>query len=192
MENIIGICGKFGSGKSTIAEYISEETNIEIFRFDKFIITQLLRFPYRRLAKKRLGLSPSLNFDHLLSNMRNLDRNLTSIEKKTILRWGNKEIKRLGRSGKPILIDFFGLPISKFFPAFGTKILITSDDEIRKGKLEMRNGFSKEEISRIDSLAADIVTYNKEEFDYIIENDYKSMPAEINQILALIRSKYSS
>jgi len=179
---IIGVTGKFGSGKSHLANFLSDKTGYPIFHFDKYIIEKLMRPCIRQIVEKRIGCKLSLEHSHLLSNLQTLERTLTKFEKGMILGMGNRKIKKLMRSGSPVIIDFFGLPISKHFKNFKLKILIQSDDQTRVKKLAERNGFTPEQVAHIDKIANDIVDYKDHEYDHIIINDYKSIPKAIQEI----------
>jgi len=183
---IIGICGKFGSGKSYIAQHLSKETGIPIFHFDKFIVKKLMRPGIKQVAQWKLGKKLSLGYGHLLSNLGSLERTLRWYEKMMILRWGNKALRKLMKKGDPVIIDFFGLPISKHFDRFAYKVLVVSDDGERKMRLIERNGFTTEQASNIDKVAADIVDYSEHKFDYVIENDYISLPPAVRDLEALL------
>jgi len=191
MKNIIAICGKFGSGKSYVANYLSEQTDIQVFHMDKYIIEKLMRFPYRRIATKRLKMSPCLSHPHLLSNMKELDRLLTRFEKKVVLGWGNKKIKKLSKLRKPVIIDFFGLPLSQHFPTFKMRILIESNEDLRKEKLVERNEFTLQQVNQINKIADDIISYDKGKFDYVLENNYDSMPIKTEEIKEKLLAFYS-
>ena len=185
VENIIGISGKFGSGKSHIANVLSDEMGIPVYKMDACIIEGLSRFPYRRIAQRCLKTKLTKEHDHLLSNMQNLNRTMTRLEKWLVLRIGNKQIRRLGKSGEPVIIDFFGLPISKYWVAFGKKILVVAkDDDERKRQFMERNGFTPEQVAMLDTVAKDIVNYDNYKFDAIIENDYtESRGVDLDAVL---------
>ena len=185
---IIAVTGKFGSGKSHIANYIAEKTGLEIFHFDKYIIERLMQSKFKGTVERRIIAKLSLEHAHLLSNLQNLGRTLTKFEKNAILRLGNKKIKSILKSQTPIIIDFFGLPISKHFSKFEIKILVQSDESERFERLTTRNGFTPDQARQIDAIAADIVNYENHEFDHTIQNDYATIPPEIDGIIEPLTS----
>ena len=172
---VIGISGKFGSGKSHFARKLSEETQIPMFHFDKYIIKQLMRPHIKWVAQWKLRKKLSLEHSHLLSNLGSLDRNLRWYEKWLILRWGNKKLKQLVKSCEPVIIDFFALPISKYFDKFGLTVLVKADEQDRKKRFGERNNFTEEQVNQVDEIARDIVDYDECEFDSVIVNDYLPM-----------------
>ncbi|MCL2229282.1 MAG: dephospho-CoA kinase [Firmicutes bacterium] len=180
---VIGICGKFGSGKSYIAKQISEQTGFEIFNLDKLIIKKLMRPHIRWIAQKRLGTKLSLEHTHLLSNLGKMNKKLLGIEKRMILSWGNKKLKKLVKSDKIYLVDFFGLPISKHFKNFKAKVLVQSPEEQRIERFMTRNNFTKEQVANMDAIQQDIVDFDKYNFDFTIWNEYKTTPTLPTELL---------
>lgn len=134
----------------------------------------MMRPGFRQLAQWRLKCKLSLDHGHLLSNLACLNRKMSRLEKWLILRWGNKKIKRLIKKGEPIIIDFFGLPISKYWNRFAIKVLVKSPEEERIARLTERNNFTTEQTKNVNVVATDIVNYENVEFDLVIKNDYET------------------
>ena len=187
---IIGITGKFGSGKSYIAQHLSAETGIPIFQFDKYIVGKLMTPGIKQVAQWKLGKKLSFGYGHLLSNLGSLNRTLRWYEKWLILRWGNRKLKKLIKSNQPVIIDFFGLPISKYFDKFAFRVLVESDNTERIEQLKSRNNFSDRQATNIDKIAEDIVgDYRNYQFDYIIHNDYVTLGDDVRSLLESLRER---
>ena len=70
-----------------------------------------------------------------------------------------------------IVLEWILLPHSRYWKKCDCKILVTSDNEIRKNKVMERDNISEEYFDKRDSASID---YTKTYFDYIFENDYKA------------------
>ena len=79
------------------------------------------------------------------------------------------------------IFDWALLPIVKYWDMCDAKILVTSDDDIRKKRILERDHISEEYLEKRESATLDYSTLS---FDYIFDNDYtkKTMDSFIEMI----------
>ena len=183
---LIGITGKTGTGKSTIATVLAQKLNGQYVDIDK-IGHQATSDPI--ITKKLCNV-----FDNgLLDNNGNVDRKklgnivFSDTDKMQILtdiRWEYMEQKLdniLLQKQQYFIFDWALLPKVKFWNMCDMKILVTSDDTVRKERILERDHISEEYLKKRESATLD---YSKLSFDFIFDNDYtkESMDSFIETI----------
>lgn len=83
-----------------------------------------------------------------------------------------------------IILEWILLPQSKYWKQCNTKILVTSNDFIRKNKVIERDHISEEYFVKRDSAGID---YSPFSFDYVFCNDYKQ--ESMNRMVCTISNK---
>ena len=183
---LIGITGKTGTGKSTIATVLAQKLNGQYVDIDK-IGHQATSDPI--ITKKLCNV-----FDNgLLDNNGNVDRKklgnivFSDTDKMQILTditWEYMEQKLdniLLQKQQYLIFDWALLPKVKFWNMCDMKILVTSDDTVRKERILERDHISEEYLKKRESATLD---YSKLSFDFIFDNDYtkESMDSFIETI----------
>lgn len=83
-----------------------------------------------------------------------------------------------------LILEWILLPHSKYWKQCDIKILVTSDDLIRKNKVIERDSISEEYFAKRDSASID---YSPFSFDYVFCNDYRQ--ESMNRMLCTIFNK---
>ena len=171
---LIGITGKTGTGKSTIATTLAQKLDGQYVDIDK-IGHQATSDPI--IAKKLCDVFGN----GLLDNIGNIDRkklgnivfsNTDKMQILTDITWEYMEQeldKVLLQKQQCFVFDWALLPKVKFWDMCDFKILITSDDTIRKERILERDHISQEYLEKRESATLD---YSKLSFDFIFNNDY--------------------
>ena len=170
---IIGICGKSGSGKSTISNLISSYyKNIIIIDIDKIGHESYNAEEIRRRMISKFG--------YRIINNNQVDRNILSkivfnskekMNDLTNITWQYMENKidsiLENNNDKIIILDWQLLPLTKFFNMCDYKILLDIPYEIRKERIKARDNISEEKIKEREQAS---IVYNNDDFDLIIKN----------------------
>lgn len=171
---IICICGKSGSGKSSIAKKITEEIpnsiHIDIDKIghkshnDECVKANLINtfgdniLTNKIINRKKLG---KIVFSSP-SEMKKLE-NIT---------WNymEKEIDKIINDNKDklIILDWLLLPKTKYFSSSNLKILVDVPYEIRKQRVLSRDNITEEKFNLREKAT---IEYNKKDFDYILTNN---------------------
>lgn len=171
---LIGITGKTGTGKSTIATTLAQKLAGQYVDIDK-IGHQATSDPI--IAKKLCNVFGN----ELLNENGNIDRKklgnivFSDTDKMQILtditwEYMEQELdKILLQKQQCFIFDWALLPKVKFWDMCNFKILVTSDDTIRKKKILERDHITLEYLKKRESATLD---YSKLSFDFIFDNDY--------------------
>lgn len=171
---LIGITGKTGTGKSTIATALAQTLDGQYVDIDK-IGHQATSDPI--ITKKLCNVFGN----GLLDNTGNIDRKklgnivFSDTDKMQILTditWAYMEQKLddvLLQKQQYFVFDWALLPKVKFWNMCNFKILVTSDDTIRKKRILERDHISEDYLEKRESATLD---YSKLSFDFIFNNDY--------------------
>ncbi len=188
---LIGITGKTGTGKSTIATTLAQKLDGQYVDIDK-IGHQATSDPI--IAKKLCNVFGN----ELLNENGNIDRKklgnivFSDTDKMQILtnitwEYMEQELdKILLQKQQCFVFDWALLPKVKFWDMCNTKILVTSDDTVRKERILERDHITPEYLEKRESATLD---YSKLSFDFTFNNDYtnKSMDTFVevvyNQII---------
>lgn len=171
---LIGITGKTGTGKSTIATTLAQKLDGQYVDIDK-IGHQATSDPI--IAKKLCNVFGN----ELLNENGNIDRKklgnivFSDTDKMQILtditwEYMEQELdKILLQKQQYFIFDWALLPKVKFWDMCDIKILVTSDDIIRKKRILERDHISEEYLEKRESAT---LNYSKLSFDFIFNNDY--------------------
>jgi len=173
---IIGITGKSGTGKSTLAALLSEKLNCKHVDIDKIghealfqpeIIDSLCDKFGREILdedgsinRKKVG-----NIAFSSKDKMNILTDLTWTYMKNILD------ALLSQTGDFIILNWALLPITEYWDKCNTKVLLISDYNERKHRILERDNISEEYFDKRESSSVD---YSGIKFDYIFKNDYQS------------------
>lgn len=171
---IIGICGKSGSGKSTVAKslikyYGNETVHLDIDKIGHYVLTipdviqKLVNYfgngllEDGKINRKKLSV---LVFSSPIKMMI-----LTEIT------WPymEQEIdKILSIKNSVVILDWLLLPKTKFFSMCNFKVLLDIPYEIRKERVMKRDNITSMEFDLRDDAS---IEYDKSKFDYIISDN---------------------
>lgn len=183
---LIGITGKTGTGKSTIATILAQKLDAQYVDIDK-IGHQATSDPH--IANKLCDIfgNELLDSDGMINRKRLGNIVFSDTDKMQILTditWEYMEHKLddiLLQKQQCFIFDWALLPKVKFWDMCDFKILVTSDDTIRKERILERDHISEEYLEKRESATLD---YSKLSFDFTFNNDYtkESMDSFIETI----------
>ena len=171
---IICICGKSGSGKSTIAKLIQKERpnsiHIDIDKIGHMSHSD-------KIVKQKLVDT----FGEMILTNNNIDRkklgkivfySKDEMRKLEIITWCymEQEIDKIIENNKDkiIILDYLLLPRTKYFNNCDLRILVDVPYEIRKERVMKRDNISEERFNLRESSSID---YDKNIFDIVLTNE---------------------
>lgn len=171
---IIGICGKSGSGKSTIAKQITS-------RYKNAVHLDIDKIAHKshkdeEIKQKIIGTFTESVLTNNEINRKKLGRIVfASKEKMKLLEeitWEfmEKEIDNFINENKDkiIILDYILLPLTKYFDKCNIKILLNIPYHIRKQRVLSRDDITEEQFDLRDSAA---IQYEISDFDIVLENE---------------------
>lgn len=170
---IIGITGKSGSGKSTYAEKLAENTDYYVIHVDD-ISHEVMELDH---VKSKLISIFGHNVLHdgkinrkYIGDLVFTTRHVYNSVSKLI--WNEVKIKidNILTEHDNIILDWILLPHSHYWTKCDKKILIIADEKIRKEKVMQRDSISVEYLEKRDSAG---IPYDNIIFDEIVKNEYK-------------------
>ena len=183
---LIGITGKTGTGKSTIATILTQKLDGQYVDIDK-IGHQATSAPH--ITKKLCDIFGNELLDsNGMINRKKLGNIVFSDTDKmqilTDITWEYMEQELdeiLLQKQQYFVFDWALLPKVKFWDMCNMKILVTSNDAIRKKRILERDHISEDYLEKKESATLD---YSKLAFDFIFDNDYtqETMDAFIEAI----------
>ena len=186
---IIGITGKYGSGKSSFAKELSQKLKCDVINIDKVGHQATSDEKIKKELCKAFG-SEILGVDGLIDRKKLGNIVFADKEKMdflTRITWGYmQEILDaiLNKEPSIILLEWALLPIDhKYWDKCDIKILMKAkEEEERKNKVLQRDKITEEYFKKREANSLD---YRLFEFDYVFENDYKeeTMQKIIKEIL---------
>lgn len=171
---IIGICGKSGSGKSTIAKQI-------ISKYKNAIHLDIDKIAHKSHKDEEVKQKIIDTFTESVLTNNEIDRKklgrivFASKEKMKLLEeitWEfmEKEIDNFINENKDkiIILDYILLPLTKYFDKCNIKILLDIPYHIRKQRVLSRDNITEEQFDLRDSAA---IQYEVNDFDIVLENE---------------------
>ena len=171
---IIGICGKSGSGKSTIAKQITS-------RYKNAVHLDIDKIAHKshkdeEVKQKIIGTFTESVLTNNEINRKKLGRIVfVSKEKMKLLEeitWEfmEKEIDNFINENKDkiIILDYILLPLTKYFDKCNIKILLNIPYHIRKQRVLSRDDITEEQFDLRNSAS---IQYEISDFDIVLENE---------------------
>ena len=171
---IIGICGKSGSGKSTIAKQITS-------RYKNAVHLDIDKIAHKSHKDEEVKQKIIGTFTESVLTNNEIDRKklgrivFASKEKMKLLEeitWEfmEKEIDDFINENKDkiIILDYILLPLTKYFDKCNIKILLDIPYHIRKQRVLSRDDITEEQFDLRDSAA---IQYEVSDFDIVLENE---------------------
>lgn len=183
---IIGITGKSGSGKTFLSSLLAKELNCKYIDIDKIGHEAIYRPEVFNALIETFG-------NNILDSNGNVDRkkignivfsDKTQMDKLTDITWDymQKQLDLILSQGDEfIILDWMLLPKSQYWDKCNFKILVKSDDNMRRKRILKRDNISEEYFDKREASSFD---YSNVIFDYIFENDYqeKNLMEAVNTI----------
>ena len=176
LRKIIGITGKSGSGKSTVAKKIGEVIpNSTVIEVDTIGHEALCR---PNILENLIVLFGS----EILDDLGNVDRkklgNIVFAERKkmkelssvtyTYITQKIAQIIDEAHNGV-VILDWILLPVDPAWQKCDFKILIETDPKLRKEKVILRDNISESYFNAREKTS---IEYDKSQFDFVFSNDY--------------------
>ena len=171
---IIGICGKSGSGKSTIAKQITS-------RYKNAVHLDIDKIAHKSHKDEEVKQKIISTFTESVLTNNEIDRKklgrivFSSKEKMKLLEditWEfmEKEIDNFINENKDkiIILDYILLPLTKYFDKCKIKILLDIPYHIRKQRVLSRDNITEEQFDLRDSAS---IQYEVNDFDIVLESE---------------------
>ena len=171
---IIGICGKSGSGKSTIANQITS-------RYPNAVHLDIDKMAHKSHKDKEVKQKIINTFSKSILTDNEIDRKklgrivFSSKEKMKLLEeitWEfmEREIDNFinENKNKIIILDYILLPLTKYFNKCNVKILLDIPYHIRKQRVLSRDNITEEHFDLRDSAS---IEYDKNDFDIVLSSE---------------------
>lgn len=180
---IIGVTGKSGSGKTTIANIIKEEFDGIVIHVDEGA-HDVLTFDAYKYFLEGFGIEVNENVidrkllgRYLFNNQEMMDKYNAYIYELIKI-----ELDRLMvDKDKIYILDWNFLPITSLFDECDIKILMECSDELRKERVKLRDNISDEYFDARESKGLE---YNQDEYDIIMKNtDLIKRKDEIRKVI---------
>ena len=171
---IIGITGKSGSGKTTIALVVAKKINGIHLDIDKIGHEALLQKDVIKKLCEQFGIE-ILNLDGQVDRKKlgnivfSKKDKMKQLEEITWNYMKESIDNILSMNKEYVVLDWALLPKTIYWNKCDFKILVESDYNKRKDKVIERDNISEEYFYKRDSASVD---YSEFEFNYILKNDY--------------------
>ena len=171
---IISICGKSGSGKSTISNELKKIYG------DKVMHVEIDKIGHMALEDSKVKEELINCFGRYIFNDKNIDRmklgdivfnSRNEMKKLSDITWNYMEsvIDNIIEDNKDkiIVLDYILLPITKYFNMSDVRILMDVDYEVRKKRCIKRDNISEDKFDLREKASID---YDENDFDYVISS----------------------
>lgn len=169
----ITITGKSGSGKSSIAKYL---TSID----ERFIYLDIDTVGHIILEKEEIAKKVSKEFKIPLNEKKQIDRKILGsivlndeekMKRYSDITWSLMEqtIDKFIKNNKDkiVILDWILIPKTKYFKESIFNILVTSDLEERKKRAILRDHITEEKFMERENAS---IEFDESQFDFILEN----------------------
>jgi len=167
---IIGISGKSGSGKTSIANELVNK-GYDIFNLDR--CSKLIREMYKEEIVNLVKSKDILTNDEIdskkLGKLLFNDLELMDLYNKFIYSKQKDMIEEFIKENEKVVIDGMFLPIMDIFDLCNYKILVECEEDIRKKRILDRDKIDEEYLNKREKYSLE---YNKDDFDFVIDNSY--------------------
>lgn len=167
---IIGITGDSGVGKSTITLRLSEKLNCPFLDIDKVILNS--KYLDTESKTPHTFKLQSEHFNLLIDNLKNTESPIGNLINNLV----EQEISKISKEDKTIIVEWMLLPYLKIWQDCTTKILINSNDILRRNNAIKNNLITEKQFDDCVSVAR--IDYSKFNYDYIFENNYDENSVE--------------
>ena len=171
---IICICGKSGSGKSTIAKLIQEEKN-------NSINIDIDKIGHQSHNDEKVKQELITTFGEIILTNNSIDRkklgkivfsNKDDMKKLENITWNymEQEIDKIINNNKDkiIILDWLLLPKTKYFNSSDLRILVDIPYEIRKKRVLKRDNITEKQFELREK---NTIEYDRNKFEYILEEN---------------------
>lgn len=171
---IICICGKSGSGKSTIAKLIQEEKN-------NSINIDIDKIGHQSHNDEKVKQELITTFGEIILTNNSIDRkklgkivfsNKDDMKKLENITWNymEQEIDKIINNNKDkiIILDWLLLPKTKYFNSSDLRILVDIPYEIRKERVLKRDNITEKQFELREK---NTIEYDRNKFEYILEEN---------------------
>lgn len=171
---IICICGKSGSGKSTIAKLIQEEKN-------NSINIDIDKIGHQSHNDEKIKQELITTFGEIILTNNSIDRkklgkivfsNKDDMKKLENITWNymEQEIDKIINNNKDkiIILDWLLLPKTKYFNSSDLRILVDIPYEIRKERVLKRDNITEKQFELREK---NTIEYDRNKFEYILEEN---------------------
>ena len=111
-------------------------------------------------------------FDLLIDNLKDTESSISNLINNLV----EQEIRKISNKNETIIIEWMLLPFLKIWKDCNTKILINSNDVLRKNTAIKNNLITEQQFDDCVSVAR--IDYSQFDYDYIFENNYNQESVE--------------
>ena len=167
---IIGITGDSGVGKSTLALNLSKKLKCPFLDIDKVILSSEF-FGVEAKIPQVSKMKPEY-FKLLIDNLANSESGISILISNLV----EGEINKLSKENDTIIVEWMFLPYLKVWQQCDTKILISTDEILRKSNAIKNQLITEKQYDKCVSIVK--LDYNKFDYDYIFYNNYDKTSLE--------------
>ena len=167
---VIGVTGKSGVGKSTLARYIAKTEDMFYLDIDSVGHTVLDDPEIQRQIKEKFNVEVNSRNRKALGSLVFANRhNMKELSDITYAKM-KEIIYNILETHKDVVIDWILLPHTEFFDLCDKKILMVPENEMDRAiKVMERDDISSEDLAERDKAS---IQYNEKDFDLVIKQTY--------------------